>query len=81
MVKKLPTVDQLAELSLDASDLDPVDFRGLKIDELTAYKLMASHVLTDIIKQDPENKDVVMMTIITRLLVENFVLNLKLENK
>jgi hypothetical protein len=62
-----------------ASELDPVDFSGLKVDEYTCYKLMANHVLNDIIRQPPDQKDVVMMSVITKLLVENFILNLRLQ--
>lgn len=69
-------VNMIAELAQDSEVTDPIDWGELNIDESTAYKLMASHVL------EMDLSDVnVTRSIITKLIVENFVLNLKLLGK
>lgn len=69
------TVRQLAELAMQSEVTDPIDWGELLIREEDAYQLMASHVLEMF-----EGKDntLTMQATIVKLLVENFVLNLKL---
>lgn len=69
-------VNIIAELAQDSEVTDPIDWGELSIEEGTAYKLMASHVL------EMDLSDInVTRAIITKLIVENFVLNLKLLGK
>lgn len=68
------SVEELVEIALEASTIDPVDFSGLNIDEKTAYRMIAASVLEDYSSLDKE----VLLAIITKLVVENFVLNLRL---
>ncbi len=65
--------EQLAELAMEVEITDPIDWGNLNIDERTAYQLMATHVL------DMDNDSITAQAIIVKLLVENFVLNLKLQ--
>jgi hypothetical protein len=65
-------VDLLVELATQVEMEDPIDWGMLAIDEHDAYKLMATHVL------EMNNDDLTNRAIIVKLLVENFVLNLKL---
>ncbi len=65
--------EQLAELAMEVEITDPIDWGNLSIDERTAYQLMATHVL------DMDNDSITAQAIIVKLLVENFVLNLKLQ--
>ena len=65
-------IEQLARLAQEGEGTDPIDWVYLNIDENTAYNLMASHVLE--MDQTPQ----IMQATIVKLLVENFVLNLKL---
>jgi hypothetical protein len=65
----------LVMLAKASSEIDPIDFKGLKITEDQAYVLMASHVL------DMERNNLTDGAIIVKLLVENFILNLKLLGK
>jgi len=65
--------EQLAELAMEVEITDPIDWGNLSIDERTAYQLMATHVL------DMDNDSITTQAIIVKLLVENFVLNLKLQ--
>ena len=75
------TVEQLVELAKEVENEDPIDWGMLNIDENEAYKLIAFNVL-DMFKDTEEDaKEVVMLTTITKLVVENFVLNLKLHQR
>lgn len=75
------TIDQLAELALEAELKDPIDWGMLSVDEKTAYRMMASNVLEQFSNLKDDERLVIALGTITKLLVENFVLNLKLENR
>jgi len=66
-------INLIVELAQETDVVDPLDWGELNIDETTAFRLMATHVL-EMDLSDPY----VTQAIITKLLVENFVLNLKL---
>ncbi len=74
----LPTVQQLAQISMAAEEGDPFDWGSLKIDKQAAYELMASHALELYATQGPY-RDVILLSSLTKSIVENFILNLKLE--
>lgn len=71
-------VEQLASIAQEFEITDPIDWGMLNISEDGAYKLMASHVIE--MYQDNTEPEI-LMAIVTKLLVENFVLNLKLLGK
>jgi hypothetical protein len=79
---QMPTVDQLAEIAMESEITDPIDWGMLVVSEKHAYKMMASYVL-EMAETQKNNKhfDTILMATITKLLVENFVLNLKVNNK
>jgi hypothetical protein len=62
----------LVYLAMEVEMEDPIDWGMLAISEHDAYELMAAHVL------EMNNDDLTNKAIIVKLLVENFVLNLKL---
>jgi hypothetical protein len=66
-------IDLIVELAQETDVVDPLDWGELNIDETTAFRLMATHVL-----EMDLSEPYVTQAIITKLLVENFVLNLKL---
>lgn len=68
------SVDQIVQLAKDVESEDPIDWGMLSINEETAYKLIASQVL-ELYK---DNDTLTLLASITKLIVENFVLNLKL---
>jgi len=77
VLKKLgPTEKQIAELAQQIAVTDPIDWGELSISETEAYMLMASHVVE--IFSTKQDKLIVAQAVITKLLVENFVLNLRL---
>jgi len=70
-----PEVKLLVELAMETAIADPIDWSNLNITEQQAYVMMATSVLD--MKHDPLTDK----AIIVKLLVENFVLNLKLLGK
>ena len=68
-------VANLVDLAKAAAEADPIAWQGLKITEEQAYVMMATHVL------DMERNHLTDGAIIVKLLVENFILNLKLTGK
>jgi mannitol/fructose-specific phosphotransferase system IIA component (Ntr-type) len=65
----------LKELALEADTVDPIDWGQLNISEDEAFKLMAMHVA------EMENNHLTLKAVCVKLMVENFVLNLKLMGK
>tara|TARA_B110000977_G_C10737050_1_gene361425 strand:- start:47 stop:289 length:243 start_codon:yes stop_codon:yes gene_type:complete len=65
----------LVELAKEGESMDPINWGNLNISEDEAYVLMATHVL------GMERSSIIDGSIIVKLLVENFVLNLKLMGK
>lgn len=66
-------LDLLIELAQEVEISDPIDWGMLEISESQAYNMIASSVL----EQFP-NESITAQATITKLIVENFVLNLKL---
>ena len=70
-----PDVKVLVDLAMESEIADPIDWGELNITEEQAYIMMATHVL------EMERNHLTDGAIIVKLLVENFVLNLKLLGK
>jgi hypothetical protein len=68
-------IRNLVEIAREAEVVDPIDWGELNITEEQAYIMMATHVLE--MPSDPLTDK----ALIVKLLVENFVLNLKLLGK
>ena len=68
-------IRNLVTLAKEVESVDPIDWGELSITEEQAYIMMASHVL------EMERNHLTDGAIIVKLLVENFVLNLKLLGK
>ena len=68
-------VRNLVILAKEGAEMDPIDWGDLNITEEQAYVMMATHVL------EMERNHLTDGAIIVKLLVENFVLNLKLLGK
>lgn len=69
------SVEHLVEIAREVESVDPIDWGMLAIDEDTAYHIIASQVL----EIYNTNDQLIMLASITKLIVENFVLNLKLQ--
>ena len=68
-------IRNLVILAKEGEAMDPIDWGELNITEDQAYVMMAAHVL------EMERNSLTDGAIIVKLLVENFVLNLKLLGK
>jgi hypothetical protein len=68
-------IRNLVILAKEGAEMDPIDWGDLNITEDQAYIMMATHVL------EMERNSLTDGAIIVKLLVENFVLNLKLLGK
>jgi hypothetical protein len=68
-------VRTLVTLAKEGESVDPINWGNLNISEDEAYVLMATHVL------GMDRNKLIDGSIIVKLLVENFVLNLKLMGK
>ena len=66
----------IAELAQEFELSDPIDWGLLPIREEDAYLLIAENVCN--IMNNSDDKELVAVTAMTKLLVENFVLNLQL---
>ena len=75
------TVAQLAELAKEAQLNDPIEWGDLPIEEQATFELMASSVVEQFNELPPDQQLWIAMGTIVKLLVENFVLNLKLNSK
>lgn len=70
-----PDVKVLVDLAMESEIADPIDWGELNITEEQAYIMMATHVL------EMQRNELTDAAIIVKLMVENFVLNLKLLGK
>ena len=78
MVKQ-EDVDFLVELAMECELSDPIDWGMLHITEEKAYQMMASQLLEQFDNVNKEDLMPVILATATKLLVENFVLNLQLK--
>jgi len=75
------SVDQLIEIAREVETEDPIDWGMLAINENEAYRLIALNLVEIFENVNYQDRDTVLMSMIVKLTVENFVLNLKLLGK
>ena len=75
------TPELIAEMAQEVESGDPIDWGMLAVDEQTVYNLMATSMLEHYNSLDVENRDLMLLATATKLVVENMVLNLKLQHK
>lgn len=78
---KTEAVKMLVDLAQEMEIKDNIDWGLLNIREVDAYELMANSVIDQFLSVNDQHKDTVMMATIVKLLVENFVLNLRLQGQ
>ncbi len=75
-------VDRIAALAMEVEIEDPIDWGMLAIDEDNTYRLMASNVVEMMAnKYDQSDMRDVLLATVVKLIVENFVLNLRLRER
>ena len=68
------TVKQLAELAMEAELLDGLDWSNMSISKQQAFEKMAAEVLSQLESVSENERAVVAMATMTKLLVENLIL-------
>lgn len=76
---KTEDVAFLVDLAMECELSDPIDWGLLRITEEQAYQMMASQLLEQFDEVNKADLIPVILATATKLLVENFVLNLKLK--
>ena len=78
-------VKDIVELVNEIEGEDPIDWGMLNIDETQATELVANNLVeqynTTWAEMSDDERNIVMLATITKLVVENFTLNLKLLQK
>lgn len=76
------TLDKIIDLAQNVELGDGIDWEGLNVDRDRVYYIMASQVCEMFAQEDFANtdKEAIMLATIVKLIVENFVLNIKLES-
>lgn len=80
-LEKRTTIAQLAEIAMEGEMTNPIEWGELAVEEKQAYQMMASQVFEQMDGIPEDQRAVVAMATMTKLLVENFVLNLRLEGQ
>lgn len=75
------TPQLISEMAQEVESGDPIDWGMLAIDERTAYDMIATSMLEHYQSLDPQDRDLMLLSTATKLVVENMVLNLKLQHK
>lgn len=74
-------VEQIVELAKEIEHEDPIDWGMLNIDENEAFMMLAPSVLENYLLLDKDSRDIMMLSMVLKLTVENFALNVKLIQK
>lgn len=72
------TVEQLVEIAESVELGDPIDWGMLSVDEHDTYLFLATGVLENYIKSEPDERELLLLASVVKLTVENFVLNMRL---
>lgn len=76
------TVEEIRELVNEIDSQDPIDWAMLAIDEYAATELIVNQLVdsynTTWRKFDQDQRDRIMLASMAKLVIENFVLNVKL---
>jgi hypothetical protein len=75
------TLETLVTLAKEVEMEDPIDWGMLTINEEDAYRLIGASILEKFNEPWQIENQVAMLATITKLIVENFVLNLKIRQR
>ena len=73
--------EQLIDIAEQIELGDPIDWGMLNISDREAYELLAPSVLENYLMTDADSRDMMLLATVLKLVVENFVLNMKLSAK
>ena len=73
------TLEQLVDIAAAVEEGDPIEWGRLKLGQMEAFKLVGTTILDMFDKEEYTYEDkVVLLATITKLTVENMILNTKL---
>lgn len=72
---------ELADLAREVETGDPIDWGMLLVKEEEVYISIADDVISMMKTYNPADREFIAMAACTKLIVENFVLNLKLRDQ
>lgn len=78
---KTEAIGRLVGLAREVEIRDKIDWTQLKVTEEEIYETMASGVIDQMYSLPDEHREGVALATIVKLMVENFVLNTKLEEE
>jgi len=81
MEHKEETVKQLAELAMQSQMAVSIDWNMLNLTQQEAFVMMASNVIEQMESLPEDQRAVVAMATMTKLLVENFILTIQRDAK
>tara|TARA_B110000503_G_C7015578_1_gene357576 strand:+ start:254 stop:514 length:261 start_codon:yes stop_codon:yes gene_type:complete len=71
------TIEQLAELAMQSEMSSSIDWNTLNVTKQDAFIMMAKNVIEQMDTLPEDQRAVVAMATMTKLLVENFILNIQ----
>ena len=74
-------VGRLISLAKEVDIRDPIDWTKMQVTEDQIYEMMANGVIDQMYSVPEDHRDTIALATLTKLLVENFVLNTKLEEE
>ena len=78
---KTEAVGKIVELAKTLDIKDNINWTGLSVSESDVYEMMANSVIDQMYNLPQDHKESVSMATITKLLVENFILKIRLEEE
>jgi len=77
--KRKIDLDLLVDIALEVNEGDPIDFGRLSVGKQEAFKMIGASILEQFDKEEYTEEDkIILLSTITKLTVENFLLNTKL---
>lgn len=78
---KTEAVGELIKLAKEMDIKDPIDWNTIHLSEDQAYEMMAGSVLDQMFSIPESHREIVLLATLTKLLVENLVLNVNLQKE
>lgn len=73
-----PSISEIVELAMEVNKEDPIDFGLISINEEDSFNLVALSLLENESFFDSETGPTIMLASLTKLIVDNMILNIKL---
>jgi hypothetical protein len=78
---KTEAIGKLISLAKEMDVKDPIDWNTINLSEDQAYEMMAGSVLDQMFSIPESHREIVLLATLTKLLVENLVLNVNLQKE